>query len=62
MVKRIESGIAGKMLGFNALGFIRDLANQSRVNGAVFTKADGSIKVIAEGEEENLVAFTEKIK
>jgi acylphosphatase len=62
MVKHLESGIAGKGLGFNYLNWIRNLAIQLKIKGIVFTRRDGSIKVIAEGEETDLIEFTEKIK
>ena len=62
MLKHIESGISGKMIGFNSLSWIQDIANDLHVKGVVLTKPDGSIKVIAEGEETALREFTETIK
>ena len=51
MVKHIESGMSGRMMGFNSLSWIRDVAMKLEIKGAVFTRPDGSIKVVAEGEE-----------
>ena len=62
MIKRIESGIAGKGLGFNYLSSIKDIANDLGLKGIVFTKEDGSIKVISEGEEINLQKFAKKLE
>jgi acylphosphatase len=62
MIKHIESGIAGRMMGSNSLSWIQDVATNLGVRGVVLTKPDGSIKVVAEGEEESLIEFTEKIK
>ena len=62
MVKHIESGMSGRMMGFNSLSWIRDVAMKLEIKGAVFTRPDGSIKVVAEGEEKNLIEFTEEIK
>jgi len=53
MKKHIEGGISGRILGHNSLVWIKDLAIKLGLKGAVFTKHDGSIKVMAEGEEEN---------
>ena len=62
MVKHIESGIAGKGLGFNYLQWIKTLAVKFHLKGIVFTKPDGSIRVVAEGEERDLVEFTSKLE
>lgn len=62
MVKHIESGISGKNLGFRYLQIIKDLAVRCHVKGIVFTIPNGSIRVIAEGEEINLIDFTEKLR
>lgn len=62
MVKRIESGIAGKGLGFDYLSSIKAMAIDLGLKGTVFTKEDGSIKVIAEGEDINLTKFAKKLE
>ena len=62
MVKHIESGISGRDLGFPYLKGIRDLATRCQIKGIVFTAPDGSIKVVAEGEERNLIEFTNKLE
>lgn len=62
MLKHLESGIAGKELGFNHLVWIKKIANQFQIKGTVFTKSDGSIKIIAEGDEKNLIEFAKILK
>ena len=62
MIKQIESGIAGKGLNFNNLHSIKKVADDLELNGVLSFKDDGSIKVIAEGEEENLKKFTKKLE
>ena len=62
MIKRIESGIAGKGLGSSYLSDIKELAMKLDLKGIVFTKDDGSIKVIAEGEDENLIKFAKRLE
>ena len=62
MIKRIESGISAKSLEIDYLFNVRDYANSLDINGVVYTKNDGSVKIIAEGEEENLKEFIEKVK
>ena len=61
MIKRIESGISGAGLGPNCLSRIRELAISLGLKGIAFTRNDGSIKVIAEGEESNLIDFTKRL-
>ena len=62
MVKHVESGIAGRGLGFHYLRQIKNLAIKFNVKGIVFTKPDGSIKVVAKGEERDLAEFTYKLE
>ncbi len=62
MIKRIESGIAGRGLGFDYLFGIKRLASQFPIKGAVFTRADGSIKLVAEGEQEVLEMFAHELE
>ncbi len=62
MIKHIESGISGKSLGFPYLREVKNLALKFQIKGIVFTKPDGSIKVVAEGEEENLAEFANKLE
>ena len=62
MFKRIESGIAGKGFGFDYISSVRDMVVRYDLVGIVFEKKDGSIKLIAEGEEENLIKLTEKLE
>jgi len=62
MLKRIESGISGKGLNYDYLSGIKDLAIKLGLKGVVFTKDDGSIKVIAEGEDGNLIKFAKRLE
>lgn len=62
MFKRIESGISGKSLRLDSLQWIKNLASSLGLEGAAFTRIDGSIRVIAEGEEVHLVEFIEGLK
>lgn len=62
MLKRIEGGIAGKGFKFDYLLWIEKLASRFEIKGIIFTKNDGSIKIIAEGEEKNLLELIRKIE
>ena len=62
MLRRIESGISAKNLGVDYLFYLKECATHLGLNGIVFTKDDGSVKIIAEGEDENLIKFEGKIK
>jgi acylphosphatase len=62
MVKHIESGISGRGLGFHYLQLIKNLAIRCQIRGIVFTIPNGSIKVVAEGEEKNLMEFADKLE
>ena len=62
MQKCIDSTISGKNLDYNYLLWITDHAIRLGLKGITFFKNDGSIKVIAEGEEKNLLFFVEKLR
>lgn len=62
MIKHMENGISGKIMRPDSLSFIQNLAEELGIKGVVFEKPDGSIKIIAEGEEEDLEDFIESIK
>ena len=62
MIKRMESGIAGKGLSFEFLTWIREAALSLGLKGVAFTKNDGSVKVIAESEEATLEEFAKKLQ
>lgn len=62
MIKCTESTISGKNLSYKYLVWINDQATQLGLKGITFFKNDGSIKVIAEGEEQNLLFFIKKLK
>lgn len=62
MLKHIESGISGRGLGYDSFRYIKELASRFKIKGVVFTKPDGGIKVIADGEERDLVEFARKLE
>lgn len=62
MIKRAEIGISGRSLGYEYLSLIRDYAFNFHLQGVTFEKHDGGIKVIAEGEEENLEKFSDMLQ
>jgi acylphosphatase len=62
MIKSIDSTMWGKNLNYSYLLWIRDNAIRLGLKGMTFFKNDGSLKVIAEGEEQNLLFFIEKLK
>jgi len=62
MIKRIESGIYAKGLGDGYLSFVTNYAHKLELTGVVFAQNDGSIKVIAEGEEERLEKLSKKLE
>jgi acylphosphatase len=62
MIKCVESTISGKNLNYNYLVWINSRAQALGLKGITFFHNDGSIKVIAEGEEANLYLFLNKLK
>lgn len=62
MIKCIESGIAGKGLDFDSLSKIKNQAIKLGIVGTTFMKDDGSIKVIAEGNDADLEEFAKTLK
>ena len=62
MWKRIESGVSARTLDNDYLISIRDYALELGLVGVVFIKNDGSLKIIAEGEEKILKEFAKELK
>ncbi|KKQ85071.1 MAG: hypothetical protein UT09_C0051G0009 [Parcubacteria group bacterium GW2011_GWF2_38_8] len=62
MLRRIESGITARGLKFDYLLWVEKLAFRFGIKGIIFTKNDGSVKIIAEGEEKNLLELVKKIE
>jgi acylphosphatase len=62
MQKCIESTMWGKNLDYDYLLWIHRYAVQLGLKGITFFKNDGSIKVVAEGEEKNLLFFIKKLQ
>ncbi len=61
MTKRMEIGISGEMLDLNSFPWIQSVANQLGVSGVVFTKNDGSIRILVQGEESILQSFADQL-
>ena len=62
MLKCIDSTMSGKNLNYDYLLWISHQAIQFGIKGITFFKNDGSLKVIAEGEERNLLFFMKKLR
>jgi acylphosphatase len=62
MWQRIESGVSAKTLDNDYLISIKDYALELGLVGVVFIKDDGSLKIIAEGEEKILQEFAKELK
>ena len=62
MIKCIESTMSGKNLDYDYLLWINRQAVRLGLKGITFFKNDGSIRVIAEGEEVNLNRFVNKLQ
>jgi len=62
MLKCIESTVSGRNLNYEDLLWINRHAIRLGLKGITFFKSDGSIRVIAEGEEKNLLFFIKKLK
>lgn len=62
MQKSIEITMWGKSLDYDYLAWIKDQAKRLGLKGITFFRNDGSIRVIAEGEENYLLFFIKKLK
>jgi len=62
MIKRVESGISCRGINFDCLLSIKEIALRLGLKGVAFIKHDGSLKIDAEGEEEDLKKFIKKIR
>lgn len=62
MIRCIESTMWGKNLNHKYILWIYNHAKELGLKGIVFLKNDGSIKIVAEGEENNLLFFVKKLK
>ncbi|MBP6060505.1 MAG: acylphosphatase [Candidatus Pacebacteria bacterium] len=61
MIKKIEIGIAGRGLNKSSFSWIEGLASRLLIKVSVLTRPDGSIRVTAEGEAQDLEALAKKI-
>ena len=59
MLKRLELTISGKVQGVFFRQFIKENATILEINGIVENKTDETVKVTAEGEENNLEKLIE---
>jgi acylphosphatase len=62
MKKRLESGISARSVGFGDLSYVKSYAEEFGLTGTVSVKNDGSIKIIAEGEDNNIMEFLKKLE
>ncbi len=62
MLKCIESRVWGINLNYKYLLRIKDIAVRLGLKGIASFKDDGSAKIIAEGEERNLLFFVNELK
>jgi acylphosphatase len=62
MAKCIESTMSGRNLNYEYLAWIKKNADKLDLRGLTYFKSDGSIKVIAEGEEKELNIFLRILK
>ncbi len=62
MIQHLDCGIAGKEFSHNAYAFIKEAASGLGIRGAAFTKVDGSLRIVAEGEEADLTQFAEQLR
>ena len=62
MFRRLESGISARSVRFSDLSYVKSYAEKFGLTGVVFTKDDGTVKVIAEGEEKNLEKFIKELE
>jgi acylphosphatase len=62
MQKCVDCVISGKNLDYKDLVVIKKVAQNFNLKGTTFFKDDGSVKIVAEGEEKNLEKFLENIK
>jgi acylphosphatase len=62
MQRCIESTIFGRNIDYSYLQWISAHANKLSLKGITFFRNDGSIKVIAEGEEKKLEKLVKKLR
>jgi acylphosphatase len=62
MIERIEIGLSAQTLNFDYLTRAKEYADYLGVVGIVFLKDDGSLKIVAEGEEESLRELAGRIE
>lgn len=62
MLKRLDLVISGKVQGIFFRQFIKQNATDLKLNGFVENKADGTVKVVIEGEEKDLQKLIELCK
>ena len=61
MIERIECRISAEKSNYDYLRWIKRAADKHDITGVVFTNDDGSIEIIAEGEDEILKEFSKHV-
>jgi len=54
--------VHGRVQGVGFRYFTQILASEHQISGWVRNKEDGTVEIVAEGEEENLKSFVEEMK
>jgi acylphosphatase len=62
MVKRIECKISAERVSYDYLRWAQKMANRFGLTGIAFTNEDGSMGIIAEGEDEKLSRFIRRAR
>jgi acylphosphatase len=62
MIKKIECIISAEKVDHSCLVAVYDLATKLNLKGVVLTRDDGSVRVVAEGEEDNLEEFIKRVQ
>jgi len=62
MIKRIECIVSAERMGYNYLLWVGKTAKHFKLVGKAFVRDDGSIEIIAEGDDEKLAKFIRRVK
>jgi len=59
--KEIEVSVSGKVQGVNYRTFVKETAGELGIRGYVRNVSDGSVEVVAQGEESELQSLIEQL-